>query len=72
MNIRDAVREAERVGAKGIEREPYGLFIKPTNTTDCCIICTPWKKVPRWEPNYDDLASDDWYVVPEKGSDKNV
>lgn len=71
MNIRDAILEATRVGAKYIYRK-HGPKIKPTNTIDCCIICTPWKKVPRWEPRYDDLVSGDWYVVSEKGSDKDV
>lgn len=43
MNIRDAILEATRVGAKYIYRK-QGPIIKPTNTIDCCIICTPWKK----------------------------
>lgn len=71
MNIRDAILEATRVGAKYIYRK-HGPIIKPTNTIDCCIIYTPLKKVARWEPRYDDLVSADWYVALEKGSDKDV
>ena len=44
------------------------LKIKPTNTTECCIMFSPRFKnkphVPRWNPNANDLLANDWVLVP--------
>lgn len=64
MNIRDAIVKAEFSNAKGISRKSDpSFYIHGTNTPDCCLFCTKKERIPRWEPNYDDLAAKDWFVV---------
>ena len=64
MNIRDAIAKAEFNNAKGISRKSDpSFYIYGTNSPDCCLMCTKKEKLPRWEPLYDDLAAEDWFVV---------
>ena len=41
------------------------LKIYPTNTPDCCVVCSTATRNPqaRWNPTIDDLAACDWIVV---------
>ena len=64
MNIRDAIVKAEFSNAKGISRKSDpSYYIHATNSPDCCVMCSYKKKIPRWEPLFDDLAAKDWFVV---------
>lgn len=64
MNIRDAIRGAEKLDARGIaHKSDPTIYIYGTNSPDCCFMCTATEKIPNWEPLYDDLAANDWFVV---------
>lgn len=67
MTIDQAVKEALASGGY-IQRRSNPLWrsfaIMPTNSSDCCVVCSADKKQrPRWNPNADDLAAEDWEVL---------
>ncbi len=66
MNIQEATRAALRLGCeitRGIW-EGLGIWIKPTNSGECCIIGAKGQApCPRWEPQAEDLMADDWQCV---------
>lgn len=66
MNIIQATSIALATDGYITKREENGCYysvIKPTNTSECCIvslIADPKKECPRWNPTADDLLSDNW------------
>lgn len=66
MNIQKASRMAKMINGY-IWREDIGkVFIKPTNSADCCIVMInkdDFKR--RWQPTLDDLIANDWKVFNE-------
>jgi hypothetical protein len=61
MRLREAIREAKEINC-GIRRESELVWFIPTNTIEGIIAVTDHKLIPRWKPNSDDLASDEWEV----------
>lgn len=63
MNIKDAIAKAQKEG-KGISRISWGEegpLLIPTNTAYCLILVTAENQiVSRWNPNFNDLAAEDW------------
>ena len=67
MTITEATRRAMAEG-KNIARRWYDrrIIIKPDTSPDCCLIWVEGSKRPpvvRWNPDADDLISDDWEVT---------
>lgn len=68
MDIQKAVKEAMAEGCTMTRTAwtEWGLWIKPTNDPECCIIGMKGKApCPRWQPQAEDLIADDWELVKE-------
>ena len=65
MNIQRAIKTAMAANSFITRAGLRGVFhIEPTNSPDCCIIyAKDQPPCPRWEPNAEDLAADDWEVT---------
>ena len=75
MNIQEAARLSHKTG-KPMTRGSFAfpVTITPTNSPECCIInrkSDPLAHAPRWNPNLDDLTSDDWCVPGAHDVDQN-
>lgn len=69
MYIHEAVAKAVEINGyiKGGYCADFPAFVKPTNTTDCCMVfLNPDESCPRWQPRASELMSDKWYVVTEE------
>ena len=69
MNIYKAVKKA-RKRKRFITRKKYirtmlaNVKIKPTNSTECCIVFKNNKSsTSRWNPSAEDLVAKDWIIV---------
>lgn len=65
VDICKAAREAVKTGQL-ISRAawPDGLWVRPTNTDECCIIGMEGRTPsPRWQPAAEDLIADDWELA---------
>lgn len=68
MLISEAVEKAKREN-KYITRQKLGwvncVKIKPTDTSDCCIVMQIEKKSScrGWQPYAEDLVANDWMVL---------
>ena len=68
MNIYEAAVAAARTD--GLMTRPWcgtegTWFIKPTNGPECCMVIVKGEKepCPRWNPDLEDLLSEEWEVV---------
>lgn len=65
MNIQEAAILAQQTG-EGMCRSscgPRSATIIPTNTIHCCIaVSFEGKCNQRWQPLFEDLVADDWFV----------
>lgn len=41
------------------------IAIKPSGLSDCCVVVSKTKRIPRWQPTEDDLIATDWVIVDE-------
>ena len=66
MYIHEAVAEAVRIGGYLVHPEFETLLIKPTDSSDRCILRAKGKApCPRWQTGARDLMSDRWTVTKE-------
>lgn len=67
MNIQEATNKAMECGGYIIRKEWTTIIkIKPTNSSNCCIVFRrDGKSCRRWEPQAKDLIADDWTVTQE-------
>lgn len=74
MHIHEAAEMAASKGKcmtrKSVMEETNGklLNVKPTNTSECCILIDRTKRRPGgsarwWNPTLEDLTADDWIVI---------
>lgn len=67
MNIAEAVKKAQEINGYIANENFNGVFIKPTDTLDRCILCmTPDKQRRGWQPGAAELISDEWNVFTEE------
>ena len=72
MYIHEAVKKASESELYISRRSAWWgaiIKIKPTNTSDCCIVQMEmdgeeYDPIRGWQPKAEDLMADDWEVVP--------
>lgn len=69
MNISTAIKSRTSdnpyITRESWRAECFDIKIYPSNTPDCCVICSTASRSPqaRWNPDKDDLIAEDWVVT---------
>lgn len=69
MTISEAIK-SRTIAKPYITRESwraecFDIKIYPSNTPDCCVVCSTASRSPqaRWNPDADDLTAEDWVTT---------